>query len=107
MMGPVGLLDTGPLVSFLATGLEHHEWATEAWKAAAPPAVDVRAGAHGSGISAETRGARYGSSVRSIGSRSHSDRPFHSGTASGPPGTHAALSKSADVTGGRLPGPAL
>jgi uncharacterized protein len=26
---PVGLHDTGPLVSFLAAGLEHHEWATE------------------------------------------------------------------------------
>ncbi len=37
MMGPVGLLDTGPLVSFLATGLEHHEWATEAWKRLRPP----------------------------------------------------------------------
>ena len=37
MMGPVGLLDTGPLVSFLAIGLEHHEWATEEWKRLRPP----------------------------------------------------------------------
>src|SRR5215469_15659784 len=36
-MGPVGLLDTGPLVSFLASGLEHHEWATEEWKRLRPP----------------------------------------------------------------------
>ena len=38
MIGPpVGLLDTGPLVSFLATGLEHHEWAIEEWKRLRPP----------------------------------------------------------------------
>jgi predicted nucleic acid-binding protein len=36
-MVPVGLLDTGPLVSFLAAGLEHHEWATEEWKRLRPP----------------------------------------------------------------------
>jgi len=34
---PVGLLDTGPLVSFLASGLEHHEWAAEQWKRLRPP----------------------------------------------------------------------
>jgi predicted nucleic acid-binding protein len=33
----VGLLDTGPLVSFLASGLEHHEWAVEQWKQLRPP----------------------------------------------------------------------
>lgn len=37
MMGPVGLLDTGPLVCFLAAGLEHHEWATAEWKRLRPP----------------------------------------------------------------------
>jgi uncharacterized protein len=37
VMGPVGLLDTGPLVSFPASGLEHHEWATEEWKRLRPP----------------------------------------------------------------------
>jgi predicted nucleic acid-binding protein len=36
-MEPVGLLDTGPLVSFLGSGLEHHEWATEEWKRLRPP----------------------------------------------------------------------
>jgi hypothetical protein len=30
--GGVVLLDTGPLVSFLATGLAHHVWACEQWK---------------------------------------------------------------------------
>ena len=39
MMEPVGLLDTGPLVSFLASGLEHHEWATEEWKQLRPPLI--------------------------------------------------------------------
>jgi len=39
VMEPVGLLDTGPLVSFLASGLEHHEWATEEWKQLRPPLV--------------------------------------------------------------------
>lgn len=37
MIEPVGLLDTGPLVSFLASGLEHHEWAVEQWKRLRPP----------------------------------------------------------------------
>ena len=37
MKRPLGLLDTGPLVSFLAAGLEHHEWAMEEWKRLRPP----------------------------------------------------------------------
>jgi predicted nucleic acid-binding protein len=31
------LLDTGPLVSFLAAGLRHHAWACEQWKLLRPP----------------------------------------------------------------------
>jgi predicted nucleic acid-binding protein len=34
---PVGLLDTGPLVSYPASGLEHHDWAVEQWKQMRPP----------------------------------------------------------------------
>lgn len=34
--GP-GLLDAGPLVSFLASGLRHHKWAVEQWKSLRPP----------------------------------------------------------------------
>ena len=37
MTQPVGLLDTGPLVSFLAAGLEYHAWAVEQWKELRPP----------------------------------------------------------------------
>ena len=37
MTDRVGLLDTGPLVSFLASGLEHHQWAVEQWKQLRPP----------------------------------------------------------------------
>lgn len=37
MTEPVGLLDTGPLVSFLGSGLEHHDWAVEEWKRLRPP----------------------------------------------------------------------
>jgi hypothetical protein len=33
----VVLLDTGPLVSFLAHGLVDHEWAVEQWKELRPP----------------------------------------------------------------------
>jgi uncharacterized protein len=33
----VALLDTGPLVSFLADGLVHHAWAVEQWKQLRPP----------------------------------------------------------------------
>ena len=36
MRGP-SLLDTGPLVSFLASGLRHHAWAVEQWKRLHPP----------------------------------------------------------------------
>jgi predicted nucleic acid-binding protein len=31
------LLDTGPLVSFLGSGLRHHAWAVEEWKRLRPP----------------------------------------------------------------------
>ena len=31
------LLDTGPLVSFLAAGARHHEWTVEQWKRLRPP----------------------------------------------------------------------
>ena len=34
--GP-GLLDTGPLVSFLASGLRRHSWTREQWKFFRPP----------------------------------------------------------------------
>jgi predicted nucleic acid-binding protein len=34
--GPV-LLDTGPLVSFLASGLRHHSWTCAQWKRLRPP----------------------------------------------------------------------
>lgn len=34
--GP-SLLDTGPLVSFLASGLRHHLWTVEQWKRLRPP----------------------------------------------------------------------
>lgn len=33
----VCLLDTGPLVSFLGSGLVHHAWAVEQWKQVRPP----------------------------------------------------------------------
>jgi predicted nucleic acid-binding protein len=34
--GPA-LLDTGPLVSFLASGLRHHAWTVQQWKRLRPP----------------------------------------------------------------------
>jgi predicted nucleic acid-binding protein len=34
--GPA-LIDTGPLVSFLASGLTHHLWACDQWKSFRPP----------------------------------------------------------------------
>ena len=37
MTEPVGLLDTGPLVSFLASGLAHHKWTVDQWKLFRPP----------------------------------------------------------------------
>jgi uncharacterized protein len=35
----LGLLDTGPLVSFLGAGLRHHAWAVEQWKRLRPPVL--------------------------------------------------------------------
>lgn len=37
------LLDTGPLVSFLAAGLEHHEWVVGQWKRLKPPMLACEA----------------------------------------------------------------
>ena len=37
MIDRVGLLDTGPLLSFLAGGLEYHAWAVDQWKEFRPP----------------------------------------------------------------------
>ena len=37
MPGDSTILDTGPLVSFLAAGLTHHAWAVEQWKRLRPP----------------------------------------------------------------------
>ena len=34
--GP-GLIDTGPLISFLGSGLRHHSWTCEQWKLFRPP----------------------------------------------------------------------
>src|SRR6476620_5662184 len=31
------LVDTGPLVAFLATGLKHHDWVCDQWKRLSPP----------------------------------------------------------------------
>ncbi|MBY0508499.1 MAG: PIN domain-containing protein [Bryobacteraceae bacterium] len=31
------IVDTGPLVSFLAAGLRHHAWACQQWKSIRPP----------------------------------------------------------------------
>jgi predicted nucleic acid-binding protein len=37
------LLDTGPLVSFLASGVRHHAWAVEQWKQLRPPLLTCEA----------------------------------------------------------------
>ena len=37
------LLDTGPLVSFLASGVRHHAWAVEHWKQLRPPLLTCEA----------------------------------------------------------------
>lgn len=36
-MNAATLLDTGPLVTFLAAGLAHHHWVCEEWKRLRPP----------------------------------------------------------------------
>lgn len=42
-MDRVGVLDTGPLVSFLASGLHHHRWAVEQWKQLRAPLLTCEA----------------------------------------------------------------
>jgi predicted nucleic acid-binding protein len=37
------LLDTGPLVTFLAAGLAHHDWVCEQWKRLHPPLLTCEA----------------------------------------------------------------
>ncbi len=37
MKKATGILDTGPLVSFLASGVKDHVWACEQWKLLRPP----------------------------------------------------------------------
>ncbi len=37
------LLDTGPLVSFLAAGVRHHQWAVGQWKRLSPPLLTCEA----------------------------------------------------------------
>ncbi|HEY1758029.1 MAG TPA: PIN domain-containing protein [Bryobacteraceae bacterium] len=37
-----GLLDTGPLVSFLGAGLKHYAWAVEQWKRLRPPLLTCK-----------------------------------------------------------------
>jgi uncharacterized protein len=37
------LLDTGPLVSFLAAGARHHQWAVGQWKRLSPPLLTCEA----------------------------------------------------------------
>ncbi len=38
-MKPVTILDTGPLVTFLAAGLKHHDWVCEQWRRLHPPFI--------------------------------------------------------------------
>jgi predicted nucleic acid-binding protein len=37
------LLDTGPLITFLASGLRHHAWVVERWKGLRPPLLTCEA----------------------------------------------------------------
>ena len=37
------ILDTGPLVTFLAAGLTHHDWVCEQWQRLRPPLVTCEA----------------------------------------------------------------
>ena len=43
MRAAITLLDTGPLVSFLASGSEYHAWALEEWKRLKPPLLTCEA----------------------------------------------------------------
>ena len=36
-MNQVVLIDTGPLVTFLSAGLQHHDWVASQWKRLLPP----------------------------------------------------------------------
>lgn len=37
MTGGTAILDTGPIISFLSSGLTHHAWVVEQWKRLRPP----------------------------------------------------------------------
>ncbi|MDQ6631218.1 MAG: PIN domain nuclease [Verrucomicrobiota bacterium] len=42
-MKSVVLIDTGPLVTFLAAGLKHHDWVCEQWERLHPPMLTCEA----------------------------------------------------------------
>jgi len=52
------LLDTGPLVSFLASGLRHHSWTAEQWKRLRPPLPTCEPVLTRSGLFPEMEGPR-------------------------------------------------
>jgi len=104
---PVGLLDTGPLVSYLGSGLQHHDWAVEQWKQMRPPLLTCEPVLTEAAFLFEAGRPRYRFSVRVSKAGGDSYRLDDTGTEGGSEGADAAVQGPADVLGRCLPGSAF
>jgi hypothetical protein len=104
--GP-GLLDTGPLVSFLASGLRHHAWAVEQWKRLHPPLLTCEPVLTEAAFLLKREG-RDADSLFALLERGVIRIALAvAGRATGSSGAHAPLSQQAYVLGGCLSGSTL
>jgi uncharacterized protein len=99
--GP-GLLDTGPLVSFLASGLRHHSWTCEQWKFFRPPLLTCEPVLTEAAFLLKREG-READPLFALLERGVIRIALNiQEGAGGPPGTHASLSQQAHVPCGCL-----
>ena len=107
MRAGLGLLDTGPLVSFLASGLRHHTWAGCAMETPTPSAAHMRTRPHRGSLSPEAGGSRRRCSICTAGAGSDSYCARRSGGTTGSARANATVSEHAHVTGRRVCGSTL
>lgn len=96
------LLDTGPLVSFLADGSVHHTWTVEQWKQLRPPMLTCEPVLTEAAFLLKREGRDTECPFCAVGERNHSGGAFGEGPAGGSSRAHAPVSQSADVVGGRV-----
>ena len=103
--GPV-LLDTGPLVSFLASGLSHHLWVVEQWKRLGSPLLTCEPVLTEAAFLLSREG-RDADAVFELLERGVLRIALSVQEEQADLRDHASLSQQANVPGGRLSGAAL